>query len=785
MKFPTIHEEAMVRKELFFKSLYVLSLCVYLLLTSCSPTKYVPEGQTLLNENHISVNKEVIKKSDILPYIKQKPNEKIFGRRFYLGLYNLSNIKKTRWPHKWLRDIGEEPVIFDNYSTVKSREQIKSYISSKGYFDSKVSDTVHTSNRRSDVFYKVDLSEPYTIRNLSFEIADSNIQKLFYFDSVNCMISRGAPYSVDNLMSERLRFERVVRDQGFYRFSGDYIFFYIDSTIGHKKVDITYGIKNFSKVDAANRISIVPHSIFKVKNIYIYTDFVPKDELEGGDKYLSSFDTTFYKGYYFISRPGKPEVKYDLLIQSLYLKPGFTFNITNTEQSQAHLLTLKTYRLVNIFYNDSRFTEEPPGSEQLLDCVIQLTPLSQQSFKVELEGTNSAGNLGGALNFIYQHNNLFHGAELFSMKLKGAYEAYSQLNSKLTSIEEYGVETSLRLPEFLLPLIKTEKFVKKYNPSTNFLASFNYQNMPFYTRTMVNATFGYKWKAGSYQEHIVNPIQLTLVQLPTIDSAFQSKIEKSYLNYAYKNALILGGGYSFIFNNQNIKKSKDYWFLRVNTEASGNLLNMAARLSGAKKTGGSYNILGQPFAQYVRTDFDLKYNYMFNEMSSIVYRAFMGVGIPYGNSRAIPFEKQYFGGGANGIRAWQVRSLGPGSYCPVDSGFLNLTADIKMEANAEYRFKLFWILEGALFLEGGNIWTYNNDPLQPGTQFRFNRFYKDFAVGTGTGLRFDFKFVIGRVDLGMKLRDPALSDGSKWIFARRPYNLKKDFTMVLAIGYPF
>ena len=212
---------------------------------------------------------------------------------------------------------------------------------------------------------------------------------------------------------------------------------------------------------------------------------------------------------------------------------------------------------------------------------------------------------------------------------------------------------------------------------------------------------------------------------------------------------------------------------------------MAARLSGAKKTGGSYNFLGQPFAQYVRTDFDLKYNYMFNEKSSIVYRAFMGVGVPYGNSRAIPFEKQYFGGGSNGIRAWQVRSLGPGSYSPIDSGFLNLTADIKMEANAEYRFKLFWILEGALFLEGGNIWTYNNDPLQPGTQFRFNRFYKEFAVGTGTGLRFDFKFVIGRVDLGMKLRDPALSDGSKWIFARRPYNLRKDFTMVLAIGYPF
>jgi outer membrane protein assembly factor BamA len=212
---------------------------------------------------------------------------------------------------------------------------------------------------------------------------------------------------------------------------------------------------------------------------------------------------------------------------------------------------------------------------------------------------------------------------------------------------------------------------------------------------------------------------------------------------------------------------------------------MAAKLSGANKIGGSYKFLGQPFAQYVRTDVDLRYNYLFNNVSSIVYRAFIGVGIPYGNSKAIPFEKQYFGGGANGIRAWQVRTLGPGSFKPETTGFLNLTADIKMEANAEYRFKLFWILEGALFLEAGNIWTYNDDPSRPGTQFLFKKFYNDLAVGTGTGLRLDFKFVTARIDVGMKLRDPAISDGSKWIFMRRAYSLKDDFAMVLAIGYPF
>jgi outer membrane protein assembly factor BamA len=783
-------EKITLNKKIYSLRYFLPLLFIGLIISSCNPTKYVPEGETLLNDNHIIINKEGVKKSELLPYIKQKPNKRIFGTRFHLGLYNLSNIHKQKWPHKWLRNIGEEPVIFDPYATAKTKDQIKSYVASKGYFDGQVMDTVKTASRKSDVFYNIVLLQPYTIRNLYYEIADSNIQKLFYFDSVNCIIERGKPYDVDVLQAERSRFERFIKDHGFYGFSGDHIYFRVDSTVGNRQVNIYYGIKNFTKLDAFNRISIVPHSIYRVKNIYIYPDFVPKDALEGGEAYFNSLDTTNYRGYYFITRKGKTEIKYDIIIQSLYLKPGSTFNVTNTEQSQAHLLTLKVYRLVNIYYNDSKEPESPQGSEMMIDCNIQLTLLSQQSYKVEIEGTNSAGNLGGALNLIYQHKNLFHGAELFSMKLKGAYEALSQQNSKLRSTQEYGVETSLRLPEFLLPFFRTEGFVKKYNPATTLLAAYNYQAMPFYIRTMVTATFGYNWKAGNYSEHIVNPLQLNIVKLPpeSIDSAFAARIEKSsYLAYSYKDVMILGGNYSYIYNNQKIKKSRDYWFLRINAEASGNLLALTEKLTGAKKTNGSYNIFGQPFAQYVRTDFDLRYNYILNDVSSIVYRGFFGIGIPYGNSKAIPFEKQYFGGGANGIRAWQVRSLGPGSYNP-DPGdsirFLNQTADIMLEANAEYRFKLFWILEGAVFLDAGNIWTYKNDPAQPGSQFIFKEFYKDIAVGTGVGFRFDFKFVIGRVDLGMKLRDPLLTDGSKWIIMRRPYD-RNDFTIVLGIGYPF
>jgi hypothetical protein len=372
------------------------------------------------------------------------------------------------------------------------------------------------------------------------------------------------------------------------------------------------------------------------------------------------------------------------------------------------------------------------------------------------------------------------------MKLKGAYEALSQQNSKLRSTQEYGVETSLRLPKFMVPFLQMDRFIKEYNPSTTFLAAYDYQSMPFYSRRMANATFGYNWNGKYYTTHIVNPIQVNWVDLVSIDSAFQRKIQSSsYLAYSYRDMMIIGGNYSYIFSNQKIQKSKDYWFVRINVEAAGNLPSLVGRIAGAKKTNDTYQIINQPFAQYVKADIDFRYNVILNKVSSVVYRGFIGAGIPYGNSQAMPFEKQYFGGGANGIRAWQVRSLGPGSYVPEDKDFLNQTADIKIEGNAELRFKLFWILNGALFLDAGNIWSYSRDDTRPGAQFRFNQFLDDIAVGSGAGLRFDFGFVLMRADMGIKLRDPWITEGSKWIPANRSYNFKDDFTAVIAIGYPF
>lgn len=757
-----------------------------LLIVSCNPTRYVPDGETLLDKSEIKVEDIGMKKSDLMPYIKQVPNKKIFGARFHLGLYNLSNLDKEGWPHGWLRNIGEEPVIFDPFATSKTSEQLDNYLFYKGYFNAEVTADLFAHKKKTNVTYNIDARQPYKIRKINYQVEDSVIRKLIFLDTINCLFEPGQRYDIDALEGEMMRLQRFVRDLGYYNFSRDNIKFEGDTTVGNHQVDINLKVSNYRRFGPGGISYLSPHQRYRIRDIYIYSDFDPRAALSGGADYSGSLDTTLYKGYYFIDRGEIPVVKYDVILQSLYIKPGDLYQVTNIERSQSHLNSLKAYRIVNISYSEAPENQRTARGEQYLDGIIQLTPVIQQAFTVELEGTNSAGNLGGALNLIYQHRNLFRGAEQLNIKLKGAYEALSKEVSGSRSTQEYGLETSLSLPRFLLPFLEKESFIKRYNPKTVLKVAYNYQEMPVYTRTVANATFGYNWKSDNFTTHTVNPLQFNIVKLPYIDSDFESRIDSSsYLAYSYKDIFIVGGNYTYVFNNQNIKKSRDYWYLKINGELAGNLLALGHRISGAETTDGTYNMFGQPFAQYVKGDIDLRYNRTLNEASSIVYRIFLGLGLPYGNSRAIPFEKQYFGGGANGIRAWQVRSLGPGSYVPEELSFYNQTADIKIELNTEYRFKLFWILEGAVFIDAGNIWTLYTDEDRPGSKFEFDKFYRDFAIGTGTGLRFDLSFVTIRTDLGIKIRDPQVADGPNWIPGNRPMSWRDDFTLTLGIGYPF
>jgi outer membrane protein assembly factor BamA len=776
------------------KSNLLFALSIIFIATSCNPTKYVTEGESLLGKNHVIIRgneKELpssVSTTTLKPYIKQVPNKKIFGARFHLGLYNLSNLNKDKWPHSWLRKIGEEPVIFNKTSAKQSKTQLESYLFSKGYFNAMVDETIETVKKESDVYYTITPGKPYKIRNIKYEIGDTIINRLIMMDTINSLLDRGMVYDVDLITRERLRLERFVRNIGFYNFSSEDIFFKIDSALASHQVDVYYNVSQKTSLDDKGNVIYKPHKLYRVSDVFIYPDFDPKVAVKQGEEYTSAFDTTFYQGFHFISLPGRQYIKPGVIKQSMYVMPGSLYNVTNTEQSQSHLTALKNHRLVNISYVERDGDTGGNRGEGVLDCKVQLTPMIRQAYTIELEGTNSSGNLGGAINFIYQNKNLFHGAENFNLKLKGAYETLTEDVTGFKNSQEFGIETSLRLPNFLMPYPSKENFIRRHDPKTVLQLGYNYQKLPVYTRTIANLSVGYSWKGDKYTNHDVNPFFVDIINLPFIDSVFKAKVDTtSYLRDSYKDMMIVGGNYTYIFSNQNIQKAKDYWYVRLSFNAAGNMLALGYKAAGVKKTdtvSNSYQLFGQTFAQYVKGETEISYHRKLNEASSVVYRMLAGVGWPYGNSKAMPFAEQYFGGGSNDIRAWMVRTLGPGSYAAPDNSF-NQTADIKLEANVEYRFKLFWILEGAVFADGGNIWTFRNDVDRPGAQFKFDKFLGDFAIGGGVGLRFDIKFVMLRADFGLKLRDPSISEGSKWIPLSRNYDLSKDMTIQIGIGYPF
>lgn len=771
----------------------VLPALIIFITASCNPTKYVPSGDRLLSSNEIAVTSpgvplpSTVSRSAMKPYIRQQPNKKIFGVRFHLGLYNLSNLEKEKWPHGWLRRIGEEPVILDEVAAERSAGQIQSYLFSKGFFKARVTDTVRSAGAEAKVVYDVSPGKPYTIADIRYDIQDSVLRGLVLIDTMNCTLERGMIYDVDMLGKERQRLERFIRDIGFYTFSTENIFYRIDSSLMRDQVIIWYVVSPRVTIDSRGRQNTENHLMYRIRDILVYPEFDPRTALTGGEEYTRSLDTTYYGGIHFVAPPGRTTVKPEVLAQSIYISPGSLYSVTNVERTQSHLTDLRNHRLVNVSFTDVYGVTGQRRDEGMLDAVIQLTPMQKQSFTVELEGTNTGGNLGGALNLIYQNKSLLRGAEVFTMKLKGAYETLTEDVSGFRNTQQYGIEANLRIPKFMIPFPAKETFIRNRDPRTVLQAGYNYQKLPVFSRSVANISLGYSWNGNRYSRFSVNPLSLNVVKLHYINPEYQAVIDTMpYFANSLRDVRIVGGRYDFVYNNQMIQKSKDFWNIRLGIDIAGNLLDAVYRTAGAQTApDGSYHLFRQPFAQFLKGEVDAAYNFRFNEASSIVYRLFAGVGWPYGNSEVMPFEEQYFGGGSNDIRAWMVRSLGPGSYVLPVSAFVNQTADMKLMANIEYRFRLFWILEGATFIDAGNIWTVRDDFDRPGSRFRFGSMLDDIAVGTGLGLRFDLKFVLLRTDFGLKLRDPQDREGSKWIPFNRPFNRKNDLTMVIGIGYPF
>ena len=764
----------------------IAALAFLALFFSCSPVKYVPENQYLLNKVEVDVDNSSISKEEVRMQIRQKENYKILGfAKFHLWLYNLSSKNKSG---SWMKRIGEPPEIFDEAMVGASEDRLKQFLGNKGFFRA----TVHSQfelnekKQKANVKYNIETGDQYKIRNINYHIGDSALQTLFFNDSMQAFITPGTPFDFNLLEEQRTRIVNRFKNEGYFYFAKDDVSYLADSSLHEREIVLDLFVGTTPQQEDPRKfipytlnhfyISVLPGSVPVSSALSTQGQF--SDTLRWENHTLLTSSEFRY-------RPG-------LFRSLLQMESGSLYRIDDARHTFDAFNRLRQFRFIDIQFNEPSL----PADSNLLDCHIRLAPLSKQAISFDIEGTNTSGNLGIAGNINYQHRNVFRGAEVLQLNIKGAMERQQRMNGGVTeyfNTREIGPELSLTVPKILGPRQLVNAFWNLL-PKTVFTLGYNFQRRPEYTRTISSVKFGYDWMSSEYRKHTWNLLDFNMVNLYQFDPEFIDRIKDLYIKSSFTDHLILASNYSFVYNTQRLGTKQNYTYLRFNIESAGNLLYLLSETLDRPYTQvvdsvgpGSaefYTLFNTRFAQYVKSDVELRYGHIFDKYNTVVGRAFFGVGLPYGNFDVLPFEKKYFTGGANGIRAWQVRSLGPGTYRAPLTDYPNQSSDIKLEANLEYRFTLLSFLEGALFLDAGNIWAINKKDNRPGAQFRLNEFYRQLALGTGTGFRFDFSYFIFRLDLGMKLRDPSQVSGNGWTVGHRKLT-GDDFNISFAIGYPF
>jgi len=764
-------------------------LIALLFLSSCNVFKTIPEGQHLLNKNIIKTDRSELNEN-VNAILKQKPNRKILGLfRFHLGVYNLATLGKETKFKKWVKTaIGEEPVLLDTGLTHKSREQIEILFQNNGYFNASVTDSTVYKRKKAKVYYKIKSGEPYKIRNIQYNIADSNIQKIILNDQTTSLISSGKVFSNNLLQSELTRITTKLRNLGYYNFNSQYIYFDIDSSLRSNQVDLWMIISNpqVKANDSVSTIDLGLHEKSYIKEVIVEVDFDPIQNVMVADK-----DTTYTSNLIFISK-GKLQYTHSAkhLAEHIFIKKDSIFSQENFDLTYRRLSDLGIFRFVNI--RTEILVKSESDSLNPLRCFILLSPQARQEFKAEVEGTNSGGNFGIAGNLVYKNKNIFKGAETLTMKIKGGleiqqnfgdttYESTRQL--ALFNAYEIGPELSLTFPRGLWPFNNKHQ-EKVDNPTTSISAGFNTQNRPEYYRQLVNLSYYYTIKTTLYNRFYFYPAEINYlnVKLDPIFLLQLQKLQDPTIILGYSNQFIADGRISYLFNNQDLNKRSKYFFFRVNLEFAGNSIYLSKRIGGESINRDSPSeLFNVKFAQYLRPDFDFIFYKPLNQSNALaVFRLATGFGLAYGNSIKLPFEKSFYAGGPNDIRAWRTRNLGPGSNIKED--YFERFGDFKITSNLEYRFDIYRKFKGALFIDAGNIWIWKSYNSNNDGVFYLNKFVDQMAIGSGVGIRFDFTFFVLRLDGAIQVKDPTQPIGDRWVLKSKNLN---DITYNFGIGYPF
>jgi len=758
-----------------------------LVVTGCSSTKYVPEGTYLLDEVNVHTDNKEVKPADLNMFIRQQPNTKWFNLiKTQLYIYNMSGRDTTKWVNRALRRVGDAPVIFDSYETERSRQELEKAVRNLGYMGAMVDAGTKLNGKKIMLSYDIKTGRAYKVRSIQHDIPDTTIWNYMQQDSAATLLKEGMNMDINVLDDERSRITTLLQRKGYYRFNKEYITYSADTARNTYLVDLTMHLQPYRVTADSLQVA---HPQYYVNQVHFLTDYnVMESNTSNGEEQQQ--DSILYKGYPIYYR-GKPFIRPRVLLGNQRLQKGELYNGDDVQQTYLNFNRLSVMRYTNI-----RFEELQRNDSSLVDAYIQLTKNKLRSISFEIEGTNSAGDLGAAAAVSVSNRNLFRGSETLTLRLRGAYEAVSGLQGdyRNTSYTDLSAEVSLNFPRIVFPFL-SHSFVNRVQANTMFEARYNFQLRPEFTRIIASTGWSYNW--AFKQQRFRNRIDLLDVNylyMPWIHPDFYERYieqEDNYIvRYNYEDRLIVRSGFNFIYNSRgsssmsaNIFNGTSY-SIRANIEAAGNWLYMLASLTKMKKNeDGEYTIFNIPFAQYIKADFDFAKNIAIDNRNSIAYHIAFGIAVPYGNSNMIPFEKRYFAGGANSVRGWSVRSLGPGAFMP-DGNFMNQTGDLKLEGSLEYRSNLFWKLAGAAFIDAGNVWTLRNYESQPGGQFRFDKFYRQIAVSYGIGFRLDLGFFILRFDGGMKAINPVYSSGRERYPIIHP-RFSRDFAFHFAVGYPF
>ena len=756
-----------------------------LILAGCSTTRVIPQGESRLAHNEIKIlNSKGFEASGIEPYIKQNPNTYfLLGWNPFLNIYNWSNGKDNGWD-RFVKKIGQAPVIFDKGLVASSVSNIENHLKYQGYYNSEVTDSIETKNKKTSVTYFIKLGKRYTIDSTKYIIDDLLLEKDFYTDSLQNTIKPGDPLSENFLNEASEKIALALRNKGYYGFSKNYLFFTADTLAGNGKAKLTIEIKNYTRNELpkdarAHRIfhygKVTMHPVRKPSNPLIYSFEGDSVIAVPAMNFNTPTDSLTYRGIEFKYR-NKLILRKSVLARMNYVTPGNIYNEEEVAKTYTRLSNLNIFSSVNI-QMDQR-------DSNTVDCNMKLTASELQGYKLGLESSiNSTGLFGISPSVSYYHKNLLRGAEVLNVSLMGDFQ-FGFGNSKRAT--EFGASTSLSTPNFLL---LPDRIFKSTNiPRTEFAVSYNYQDRPEYIRNIISGSYSYVWSSRDRFFFKISPLQVNIVKLNNIKPDFYESLKDPFLKNSYKDHWDMGLGTNIYYTTDaSPRPAHSYFYMRWQNDLSGNLLSLFNR--AMKQNGnGERLIWNSPYSQYYRTEISTVYTWKLGkkENHSIAARFLAGAGIGYGNSVSLPFEKLFWAGGAYSLRGWQARTVGPG-YAQVDTTFTipNQTGDMRLEANLEYRFPLFWNFEGAIFFDAGNVWNIknHNDGIKETREglFELKNFYKHLAADWGAGLRLDLKFVLLRLDMGIKLYDPATDD---WKGPRSMFK-KGNYAFQFGVGYPF